>query len=143
MKKKVNQLVRKFQTNNPFELASYKDIIILHQDLGSVLGYFIIYKRIPVININESLSDEMQRVVCAHELGHAVLHPKISTPFMKKHTLFSVDKIEREANLFAAELLISDNSLQECIYNQMSSLEIAALHCVPKELVELKIKGLF
>lgn len=143
MKKKVEQIVKRYKTDNPFEIAKDKGIIVLNQNLGSILGYFILYKRIPVININENLNEEMQRVVCAHELGHAVLHPKISTPFMKKHTLFSIERIEHEANMFAAELLISDDSLQECIYNQMTTLEIAALHCVPKELVELKIKGLF
>ena len=48
----------------------------------------------------------MQRTVCAHELGHAVLHTHANTPFLRKNTFFSVDKLEIEANTFAALLLI-------------------------------------
>lgn len=61
---------------------------------------------------------------------------------MRQNTFLSVSKIEREANLFAAELLISDESFAEVnnIY------ELASLHGVPVELVELKLhckEGLF
>lgn len=46
----------------------------------------------------------MQRFICAHELGHLILHPI-------KNTLYSVSKIEVEANIFAVELLVPDESL--------------------------------
>ncbi len=92
--------------------------------------------------INSNLDSNSQRIVCSHELGHAILHPKFNTPFMRKHTLFSVDKIEIEANTFAAYLLIPDESLFDS-YNQMTIFDIAALYNVPIELVELKFKGLF
>ena len=49
----------------------------------------------------------------AHELGHAVLHPKANTPFLRDNTLFSVSRLEREANCFAAELLCPDEVLLE------------------------------
>jgi Zn-dependent peptidase ImmA (M78 family) len=72
--------------------------------------------------------------VCAHELGHAVCHPHLNTPFLKAHTLFSTDKIEHEANAFAVELLMPDSIILEddSIYN--------IAHCVgvPEQLVELK-----
>lgn len=81
-----------------------------------------------------------KKIVCAHELFHAILHPRVNTAFMKKHTLLSVGKIEREANTAAAHLLIPDESLFEC-YGLMSIYEIAALHNVPVEFVELKLSG--
>src|SRR5690606_3868689 len=76
-------------------------------------GYTHTYKRIPIIHINSELDEPMQRFVCAHELGHVVLHPSINTPFMKAHTLFSVDRIEREANEFAVELLMPAEDVRE------------------------------
>ena len=50
----------------------------------------------------EPLDDETRQLfTCAHELGHAVMHPKANTPFLREHTLFSVNKLEIEANRFA------------------------------------------
>lgn len=53
---------------------------------------------------------------------------------MRKNTFLSLSKIEREANLFAAELLIPDKDFAEVnnIY------ELASLRGVPVELVNLK-----
>jgi Zn-dependent peptidase ImmA (M78 family) len=74
--------------------------------------------------------------VCAHELGHAILHAKINTPYLSAYTLFSVAKIERQANTFAVELLLPDDLLQEhpdCpIYN------LAQLAGIPEGMEQLK-----
>lgn len=76
----------------------------------------------------------MQRFVCAHELGHAVLHPGLNTPFMKANTLLSTDRIEREANTFAVELLMPDDVIRE-----YETIHQAAAVCgVPEEVVLLK-----
>ena len=61
---------------------------------------------------------------------------------MRANTLFSIDKIEVEANKFSAYLLIPDESLFDS-YEQMTIYDIASLHNVPVELAELKCKGLF
>lgn len=77
----------------------------------------------------------MQRFVCAHELGHAVLHPGLNTPFMKANTLLSTDRIEREANTFAVELLMPDELIQE-----YQTIYEAAVACgVPAEIASLKV----
>lgn len=143
VKKTAVHLVKKHETNCPFRIAKDKGIIVQFQDLGTKWGYYFIYKRIPIIIINSRLSKLIQRVVCAHELGHAIFHPKLNTSFMLKNTYFSVDKTEREANRFAAELLISDESIKDYLEQQMTIQDIALLHNVPTELVELKCKKLF
>lgn len=143
VKERVLQLIKKHHTNDPFKIAQEKDITILYQELGKIGGYFRSYKRMPIIHINNSLDVEMQRVVCAHELGHAVLHPSVNTTFFKRNTFFSTDKLENEANTFAAHLLIPDSSFQNCLIEQMTINNIASLHNVPVELVTLKCKGLF
>ena len=91
-------------------------------------------KRNRFIFINSNLSIKEQLVVCAHELGHAIFHTRISTHFMRRNTFLSVDKIEREANRFAAELLIPDDTFYECetIY------DVISLHNIPIELAQLK-----
>lgn len=138
----VLDLIKKYKTGDPFKLAKELGIVILYHDLGNIYGYFRTYKRMPIIHINNKIDKEMQRVVCSHELGHAVLHPKINTLFFKKYTFFSTDKLEIEANFFAAHLLIPNESLFDS-YDQMTIFDIAALYNVPIELAELKFKGLF
>lgn len=135
VKKTAIHLVKKHETNCPFRIAKNKGIIVQFQDLGDIWGYYFVYKRVPIIVISSRLKETLQKVVCAHELGHAIFHPKLNTSFMKNNTYFSMDKVEREANLFAAELLISDESITEV----SNIYELASLHGVPIELVKLKL----
>ena len=88
------------------------NIIILHSDMKNTLGFFNTYKRSKFIHLNNNAPNKLKRFVCAHELGHAIQHQNINTPFLKRNTLFSVDKIEREANEFAVELLLTDALLK-------------------------------
>lgn len=143
IRERVKSITKKHRSYCPFEIAKAKGIIVLYADLGETLGFYFCDSRIKFININQHLSEREQRIVCAHELGHAILHPKSNTPFMKKHTLLSVDKIEVEANTFAAHLLITDDILQDCYTEQMTMQAIASLHNVPIELVQLKCNKLF
>ena len=96
--------------------------------------------RVSFIHLNCELKSNWQRFVCAHELGHSILHPKANTPFLKANTLFSVDRIEREANELAIELLIPDQALYERRSSIMTIHDIAAEYGVPHELVPLKLR---
>jgi Zn-dependent peptidase ImmA (M78 family) len=138
IKSKVLKLIKKHRTNNPFEIASQMNILVIKERLGEILGYFHTYKRIPMIHINCDIGETEQRFVCAHELGHSVLHKNVNTPFLKKNTLFSIDRIEREANEFAVELLIPDQILYEYQDSTMTIYEIAAMYGIPQGLVHLK-----
>ncbi|MGE8203982.1 ImmA/IrrE family metallo-endopeptidase [Heyndrickxia sp. NPDC080065] len=138
MKKVIKRLYQLYKTYDPFELAERKNIIVQFEPLGSILGYYSFHKRVQFIHINEQLEENMQRLVCAHELGHAILHPKVNTSFLKKNTFFSIDKLEMEANLFAVELLMPDEYLYELNNTSITLREAAAMYGVPKEIVHLK-----
>ena len=113
IKQRVNRLCRKYGTRDPFELAERMNILVVREPLGSINGYYNQCYRQKFIHINEELEEYRQKFTCAHELGHAVLHPKANTPFLRDNTLFSVSRLEREANCFAAELLCPDEVLLE------------------------------
>lgn len=138
-KKIAESLIRKFNTNNPFVIADHLSITILYSDMKNTLGFFNIYKRSKFIHLSNQIPESLEAFVCAHELGHAVCHTDINTPFLKRHTLFSVDKIEREANTFAVELLMPDKLLKSQV--DISIFSIAELYGVPEKLVELKKLG--
>ncbi|MFC4618624.1 ImmA/IrrE family metallo-endopeptidase [Camelliibacillus cellulosilyticus] len=138
IKQVVEKMIRKHGTNNPFEIASQKGIVLMLESLGKIYGYHHTFHRIQIIHINDELDEPMKRFVCAHELGHAVLHPELSTSFLQKNTLFYMDKIEREANEFAVELLLSDEVLYTYQGTDATIYEAAAAYGIPREVVHLK-----
>jgi Zn-dependent peptidase ImmA (M78 family) len=138
IKEIVRQLIKKHKSNDPFQIAKEKNIIILFAELGNTLGFYSSYKRIQFIHINNQLNEMMQRFVCAHELGHAVLHPKSNTPFLRANTLFSVEKLEVEANTFAVELLLPDDIITQYQNTELTIYDVAEIYSVPRELVHLK-----
>ncbi|MBT2615293.1 MULTISPECIES: ImmA/IrrE family metallo-endopeptidase [unclassified Bacillus (in: firmicutes)] len=134
---KIKELVGKFDTNCPFKIAQHLGIQVIYEDLGKTLGYFSQFCRIKIIHINENTNEYQRRFICAHELAHALLHPNANTPFLKKNTLFSTDKIELEANLFAIRLLFSDHYFNE----QISFEDAVDLYGIPKKFILDNLKG--
>jgi Zn-dependent peptidase ImmA (M78 family) len=103
----AKRIVKTHGTNNPWRIASERKTKVLFEDLGKdIYGYFTCICRIPSIHINARLSEPVKLFVGGHEIGHDLMHKGISTPFLKRHTLFSVNKIERQANRFALHLMI-------------------------------------
>lgn len=104
----VKKIVHKYGTNDPYILCSLLGILVRQIDLVNVRGIYQNELRKKIIHINCTLKPYVKRRVLAHELGHALLHKKINTVFLDTCTCLSTDKIEVEANIFAAELLIGD-----------------------------------
>ena len=133
--------VKKYNTNNPFEIADYLNIIIQKGNLGSCLGCYMFLKRHKCIFINSNIDNNMQNAVMAHELGHAILHTHTNCCFMRNKTLLNTSKIEYQANLFAAELLIPDEIIKEYSISGYTSEQIAEAQQINKELVCLKLEN--
>lgn len=139
IKESVQKLIRRYETNDPFELASLMKIHVVYWDLHhEIKGFYKYDKRNKYIVINNNLNEESQIFTGAHELGHAKLHPRVNTPFLRERTLLSIDRIEIEANKFAVELLLPDNAIYELEDVNMTLNEVASKYCVPKEVSHLK-----
>ncbi|MCR8856509.1 hypothetical protein COL32_09735 [Bacillus pseudomycoides] len=138
IKEYVLNIAKKYGTANPFEIARQKNIYVLYEDLGNTLGFYNTYKRFKFIHINNQIEETTQRFVCAHELGHALLHPKANTPFLRNQTFFSVDRLEIEANTFAVELLLTDEIVSEYKNTNLSIQEVAEIHGIPRGFARLK-----
>lgn len=130
----AQRLIHRYHTRNPFELAERLNILVYFKPLGNIYGFYYSLKRTRCIYINSDSSRPMQIFTCAHEVGHDILHQGINTPFLAKHTLVSVDKIEREANRFAVELLLPD----EALLHGVTIYQAAAAYNVPEEAAHLK-----
>lgn len=139
IKQFVRSLAAENGTFNPFEIAENKGIIIQMEPLGTIRGYYSKALRTKFIHINCDLDEYQQKFTCAHELGHALLHPDLSTPFLRESTLFSVDKLEVEANRFAACLCYPPNLLAE-EYEGCTTAQIAEILNLPLPLIEYTLK---
>jgi len=110
----VAKLFNLYKTNCPFKISEFKNIHVVFWNLHEeIWGFYRYERRNRFIFINNNLETQQQRFVCTHELGHAILHTKINTPFLRANTFYSIDKIEREANEFAVNLLLYDKILQD------------------------------
>ncbi|EHR4738444.1 ImmA/IrrE family metallo-endopeptidase [Enterococcus faecalis] len=103
---KIKKLVQTYETRNPYKLANRLGIIIFEEELGEIMGYYNRFKKIKMIHVNSSLSEQDKIITCAHELGHSLLHPNENTPMLSQQTIVSELKIEKEANYFATKLII-------------------------------------
>ena len=132
----VKRLKKNHNTCDPFRICEDLDIVVRYEKLGKILGFYDVHFRMKSIHLNTSIPDDMLPFVCAHELGHSILRPNINTPFLRKHTLFSIDKIKRQANTFAVELLLPDDLLDEC--SDINFAAIAKSNGIPDCLELLK-----
>lgn len=143
---KVETITRKFDTRNPFEICKVLDIHIHYKDLGNSLkAYYFYQSRIKNIVINSRSGIIDRRILCAHELGHAVLHGKLAAMrgFQELELFDTLVPTEYEANLFAAELIISDDEILELINDKEKSFfSIAKELYVPTELLDFKLRVL-
>lgn len=113
IKDTITCLIKKYDTYDPFELSNALNISIFYEELGSIKGYYNQPLQMKQIHINCNLNEHTKKYTCAHELGHALLHPNTSTLFLRSHTFLSVDKLEMEADTFAINLLIPDEIIKE------------------------------
>lgn len=142
MNDKIRRLVayymKKYQTDDPYVLADYLNVIVIFSQLGNTAGYYKYIKRRKYIIINSDIeNDAFVRVVLAHELGHSILHRTKNCAFMSKHTLLLTTKIEREANMFAAHLLISDSMLAE--FTGFTEEQFCQMTGYPDNLIKLRL----
>lgn len=138
---KAEEILDNFGGKNIFETAENSGAIVWERPLGGLKGFYLFENGVRYIVINESLDEVTKAVVCAHELGHDMLHRELSEGGIRENTLFlSSNKTEREANLFAAEILISDDDIlgEAAVYNSIDSL--CAAIGFPKGIVDFKLE---
>lgn len=141
---KTKRLIRYYErmagSRDPVTIAYHAGIRIAIVPLGEISGNYMLIKKKRWIFVNDSIPEDspMFKVIVAHELGHALLHRKENCAFIKNKTLLSCSGIEREANRFAATLLITEELLEE--YQNCTESQFCECTGYPKELIELRLK---
>lgn len=97
-----------------------------------ISGLFVIKNNKPHIRYNKNESNNRQRFTIAHELGHFVLHRESKPLFIDKNEKIMYRdgdsstgefRKEREANAFAASLLMPQKFIQKAISNSPKNTE--------------------
>ncbi len=143
--RRAQSLVKKYGTRDPFEIAEHLGVEILTVgSLKQLKGFYRVIKRNRFIFLNAGNMPQMNRIVCAHELGHDQLHREFAASNMlQEFMLYDMNSIqEYEANVFAANLLLEDEAVLELIYDGYDILQIAAQLQSDMNLVALKVDSL-
>jgi len=144
IKETVKEIVKKYGTNDPFELCSFMDVFVFYPELPpNVKGFYYCVGGYKIVGINGELDNESRRIVCAHELGHSVMHPDMNVFFASDHTNLVEGKYEREADFFCACLLIDDNKLDSLISEneQLTVGTVSSICALPENVVRLWISN--
>ena len=145
----AEQLVRRYGTRDPFELAECLNIEIMHSDkMKKLKGMYLYILRNPYIVINTNSSEQIQRIVCAHELGHDRMHRDLAARgAIQEVSLFDMaTRPEYEANVFASELLLADEEIVELLEKgydafQMASELASDINIVSLKINQMKLRG--
>ena len=140
------KLVKRCGTRDPFEIARQIGVEVLFcPDFGSMKCMYRVVRRNRFIFINDSLTPQMQHIVCAHELGHDQLHRDLAkTGALQEFMLYDMTtKPEYEANIVAAEILLDTDEVLDYVYHYgYTSEQIARAMGTDINLVALKVAHL-
>lgn len=96
---------------DPEQLAEKLGVLVLRCDLPeTVEGFYHCFMGRPIIYLSDRLPPCRRRAVCGHELGHAVLHGDRNSLLQNEID----EQMEREADLFAAVLLLHQHPEDCC-----------------------------
>ena len=139
IKKMADELARKFQTRNPFEIIRGLNVILLFVPLIDTRAFYQYFKRNNIIYIDENLPRHEQMFECAHEMGHMFLHKKANAIFMDTRTGFNTSRFEKEADTFAIDLLVGDDILAE--YQSYDIEQFSRLLGYEQRLINLRLNS--
>lgn len=143
VRRRAAQVLREYGTRDPFTLAREMHIELLVRELGTLKGFYKDVYGTPFIFLSRHLSRGEATLVCAHELGHHLLHRQFAAFGFEEVSVFSpASRREYEANLFAAELLLDTKEVLDAARAGCTAAQIAAELGADVRLVELKLAAM-
>lgn len=137
IKQKVKDIISLYKTADPLEICEKMGIIILEQELPDhVNGFMLNYLESRFIIINCNRDDYEKRITIAHELGHIIMHSTTNSIRLSCNTSFCVSKYEKEADYFAAYILmeLEMSSFEE--FESVTTRDISKIIHMPQSMVD-------
>ncbi len=125
--------------------------IIPHAFSDDISGVFFKKDGKLFLGVNKKHHENRQRFTIAHEIGHYILHstdvlhydnePDLDGVYFRAEDIYSDN--EREANHFAAELLMPSELIEKCIQADIKSIsQLAARFNVSEEAMRYRLINL-
>ncbi|MBW9158801.1 ImmA/IrrE family metallo-endopeptidase [Clostridium tagluense] len=136
----ANNLIKTYETNNPFKIAEYLGIDLKYEKLHHLKGFYTYVLRNKYIVINNNIDEISAGIICAHEIGHDRFHRGLGITMYQDETCISLkpSTIEIQANYFAAEFLMPDDKFLELVAQDFTYSQIACTLGVHTDLAIIK-----
>lgn len=128
---KANHVLRQCGTRNADRIARELGLIVMPRDFSRQKGAYMVIERNRYIFINKHLDPVMHDIVLLHEIGHDCLHRReaIQVGGLQEFNIFDMrnQRMEYEANMFAAQIALPDDEILEYIYGGYDVGQIARI----------------
>ena len=148
----AEKAVEEHGTRNPYELLrslGAKTMVSHSYGPGGLKGYCAIVGGLMVVMLNGHMSDCEKRIVAGHEAAHLILHRTelmgSPTRTLEDYSIYSssAGRMEREANSFLADFLLSDQVVVEAISDLAGDYFACASELeVPPEVLSFKLDSM-
>ena len=132
-------------TRNADRIERELGLIVMPRDFSLTKGAYMVIERNRYIFINKHLDPVMHDIVLLHEIGHDCSHRReaIQVGGLQEFNIFDMrnQRMEYEANMFAAQIALPDDEILEYIYGGYDVGQIARIMCSDINLVALKVSG--
>lgn len=144
--KAANKLIERCGTRDPYKVARELGINIIYRDFAQQRGAYKVILKNRFIFLKKGMTPVEEQMVCWHEIGHDILHRKeaIAVGGFKEFVLFDMreNRMEYEANVFAAQASLPDDTIIEYIKNGYDIQQIAKAMHSDINLIALKVDTL-
>lgn len=135
---------------DPYALARAHGLEIVQQPFPEkyrrISGFISVAGGTPTLFVNDNDSQNRKNFTVGHELGHWLLHrdnllndPNLAVLFRIPLGTLNTDPLEKEANMFAANLLVP-KSMLDAYRDDKSPRELAQMFGVSEEVIGYRLE---
>ena len=142
----VNKLIDRCGTRDPYKVAKELGINIIYRDFEKQRGAYKVILKNRFVFLKNGMHPVVEQIVLWHEIGHDVLHRQeaVAVGGFKEFNIFDMreNRMEYEANIFASQASLPDDTILEYIENGYDIQQIARAMCSDINLIALKVDTL-
>ena len=142
----VNRLIDRCGTRNPYRVAKELGINIIYRNFDKQRGAYKVILKNRFIFLKNGMHPVVEQIVLWHEIGHDILHRQeaVAAGGFKEFNIFDMreNRMEYEANIFASQASLPDDTILEYIENGYDIQQIARAMSSDINLIALKVDTL-
>lgn len=142
----VNRLIDRCGTRNPYRVAKELGINIIYRNFDKQRGAYKVILKNRFIFLKSGMHPVVEQIVLWHEIGHDILHRQeaVAAGGFKEFNIFDMreNRMEYEANIFASQASLPDDTILEYIENGYDIQQIARAMSSDINLIALKVDTL-